>query len=57
MMTTDIDMPGRPVQRFHTQDTTKLGDLATAAFDIWEQCVHTSTSLTKKTGWLNVGML
>jgi hypothetical protein len=56
-MTADIDMPGRPIQRWYARDTGKLGDLATAAFEILGRCVQSSTSLTKKTGWKNVGML
>jgi len=48
-------MPGRPSQHWYAKDTGKLGDLATAAFEILGRCVQSSTSLTKKTGWKNVG--
>lgn len=57
MMTFDIDMPGRPIQRWYAQDTAKLGDLAMAAFEILGQCVQSWTSPMKKTGWKNIGML
>ena len=56
MMTTDIDMPGRPQQDWYAKDAGKLGDLATAAFEILGRCVRLSSSLISGTGWKNVGM-
>lgn len=55
MMTIDVDMPGRPIQHWHAEDTGNLGDLATAAFDILGRCIQPSPGLSKKSGWKNVG--
>lgn len=50
-------MPGRPSQTWHSRDTAKLGDMATAAFEVLGRCVHMSSTLNRYPGWKNVGML
>ena len=52
MMTTDIDMPGRPLQKWYAADVAKLKSVAIAAYEILTYCVQTQSLA----GWRAVGM-
>lgn len=51
MMTTDIDMPGRPKQSWYAKDDATLKSVAIAAYEILIYCVDRR----RIAGWKAVG--
>lgn len=52
MMTTDIDMPGRPRRAWYSKDTATLKEVSVATYQVLTQCVQ----VRRLAGWMAVGM-